>query len=535
MGTPPPVSIQAATHELHSPTGLAAFAAAEACFATIEDWLAGGDSRGLEHAELEQQLEVRGRELLRLLFQDHVDLRALKEGRLEVADEDGACRTRVETGHDRGLATIFGEVTVSRWAYREPGRPNLHPADAVLNLPPEKHSHGLRKLAAIESSRGSFDAAVEAIERGTGQRLGKRQVEDLANRAAVDFDDFYRQRAAPVGKVTDVLVLSCDGKGVVMRPGSLRAATAKAAANGNPKLKTRLSKGEKLGRKRMAEVGAVYDTTPIPRRSSDILPGNDAERADATAGPIARNKWLTASVVDDAATVITTIFDEADRRDPQHQRTWIALVDSNVHQIQRIQAEATQRKTTVVIVVDFVHVLEYLWKAAWSFHREVLPPRRGPRRRSVGPQARPDHPGWSPDQSGRRPQKSRRPPGQQDPRERRQVRQLPDVQEAIPGLPDRTEGRLPDRDRHHRRRLPAPRERPDGPHRSPLGTTRRRSRPQATSPPQQRRLPDVLDMAPHPGTTPSPSIPLPRRRPTPRCLTSLQKSRTQLHLMHHST
>lgn len=361
------------SHGPDASVGLEAFAAARACFATIETWLAGQDSSGLEHAELEQQLDTRGRELLRLLFQDHVDLRALREGRLDVTDADGACRRRVETGHARGLATIFGEVTVTRRAYREPGRPNLHPADAVLNLPTEKHSHGLRQLAAIESSRGSFDDAVKAIDRGTGQHLGKRQIEDLASRAAVDFDAFYRQRPAPTADLGEVLVLSCDGKGVVMRPGSLRAATAKAAAGSNPKLTTRLSKGEKRGRKRMAEVGAVYDTTPVARRPTDILPGDDTQRRDATAGPVARNKWLTASVVDDAATVVTAIYDEADRRDPNHQRTWIALVDGNVHQIQRIQAEATNRDVTVVIIMDFVHVLEYLWKAAWSFHPEGDP------------------------------------------------------------------------------------------------------------------------------------------------------------------
>ena len=349
------------------------FAAARACFATIESWLAGPDSSGLDHAELEQQLDTRGRELLRLLFQDHVDLRALREGRLEVSDADGSSRTRVETGHARGLATIFGEVTVTRLAYREPGRANLHPADAVLTLPPEKNSHGLRQLDAIESSRGYFDAAVEAIDRGTGQRLGKRQVEHLASRAAIDFDAFYRQRPAPTADVGQVLVLSCDGKGVVMRPGSLRAATAKAAANTNPKLATRLSKGEKRGRKRMAEVGAVYDITPVSRCPADILPGNDTQRAQATAGPTTHNKWLTASVVEDAATVVTAIFDEADRRDATHQRTWVALVDGNVHQILRIQAEATNRNVTVVIIIDFVHVLEYLWKAAWSFHREGDP------------------------------------------------------------------------------------------------------------------------------------------------------------------
>src|SRR5674476_1269020 len=303
-GPPRPVSIPRTATDgsdaSDASAALEAFSAARACFATIEGWLAGPASDGLEHGELEQQLDTRGRELLRLLFQDHVDLRALREGRLKVADAGGSPRTRVEIGHARGLATIFGEVTVTRLAYREPGQANLYPADAVLNLPTEKHSHGLRQLAAIESSRGSFDAAVEAIERGTGQHLGKRQVEDLASRAGIDFDAFYLQRPAPTGEVGDVLVLSCDGKGVVMRPGSLRAATAKAAASTNPKLATRLSKGEKRGRKRMAEVGAVYDITPISRCPADVLPGDDTQREEATAGPNARNKWLTASVVDDA-------------------------------------------------------------------------------------------------------------------------------------------------------------------------------------------------------------------------------------------
>jgi hypothetical protein len=297
----------------------------------------------------------------------------MREIRVEVCDADGNRRSRVETGHTRGLAAIFGQVNVTRRAYREPGRANLYPADALLNLPVERHSHGLRQLAAIKASRGSFDGTVEAIERGAGQHLGKRQVEDLASGAAVDFDDFYAQRQAPTGQVGDVLVLSCDGKGVVMRPGGLRPATAKAAATTNPKLATRLSKGEKRNRKRMAEVGAIHDTTPIPRTPADILPGNDTQHRDATKGPTARNKWLTASVAHDAATIVAQIFDEADRRDPNHTRTWVALVDGNNHQIDRIHAEARTRDRSVPLLIDFVHVLEYLWRAAWSFHAEGDP------------------------------------------------------------------------------------------------------------------------------------------------------------------
>ena len=144
------------------------------------------------HAELEEQLGVRGRELLRRLHQDHLDLRAARERRREeVTGADGITRTRVEIGHRRDLVTVFGEVTVTRMAYRAPGAANLHPADADLNLPEEKHSHGLRKLAAIEAVRGSFESAAAAITRATGVTVGKRQVEELARRAAVDVEAFH--------------------------------------------------------------------------------------------------------------------------------------------------------------------------------------------------------------------------------------------------------------------------------------------------------------------------------------------------------
>jgi len=80
-----------------------------------------------------------------------------------------------------------------------------------------------------------------------------------------------------------------------------------------------------------------------------------------------------ASVVSEAAAVISQVFDEAERRDPEHARTWLALVDGNRHQIACIEAEARRRKLSVAIVCDFVHVLEYLWKAAWCFHKEGDP------------------------------------------------------------------------------------------------------------------------------------------------------------------
>ncbi len=67
------------------------------------------------------------------------------------------------------------------------------------------------------------------------------------------------------------------------------------------------------------------------------------------------------------------MFDEADRRDPNHQRAWVALVDGNNHQIDRIHTEAAARGIDLPVVIDFIHVLEYLWGAAWCFHPEADP------------------------------------------------------------------------------------------------------------------------------------------------------------------
>ena len=345
------------------------FGASRERFEVVAGWLGSAEAAGLQAAELESRLDTAGRELLRQLLQDHLDLRAAREPRLgEVTGADGITRTRAETGHCRALATVLGEVTVTRIAYRAPGAANLHPADAALNLPEEKHSHGLRRLDAIESARGSFEAAGQAAGRATGTVLGKRQAEQLARAAAADIDAFYAGRRPGPSGPDVLLVMQYDGKGIVMRHEALRPATARTAASSSRKLTTRLSPGEKTGRKRMAELAVVHDAIPVPRAPGDIIsPPGAKDTRPRQRGPEAEGKWLTASVTDDIPAVIAAGFDEAARRDPDGERTWIALVDGNKTQIEAIEAEAARRGAKVTILIDFIHVLEYTWKAAWSF------------------------------------------------------------------------------------------------------------------------------------------------------------------------
>jgi len=210
---------------------------------------------GVAVASVEEALVVDVREIGRLGLQKFLDGVAAVEARREVTGGDGVPRPRVEQGHTRPLRSVFGEVTVTRWAYRArpvPDEPqaqtgpdavgrgrrtpgNLYPADAVLNLPAGKDSWGLARLVAAEAARGAFEETVAAVERASGQRVGKRQAEQIAATAAADVDAFYAaRRPGPCPGKT--LMLQADGKGVVMRPQALRPGAAARAATRAPSM-----------------------------------------------------------------------------------------------------------------------------------------------------------------------------------------------------------------------------------------------------------------------------------------------------------
>ena len=81
--------------------------------------------------------------------------------------------------------------------------------------------------------------------------------------------------------------------------------------------------------------------------------------------PRALNRWYTSDIVSSCADVIAGVFAEIDRRDPRHERQWLGLVDGNNHQIKTFLAEARKRGMDMPLLIDFIHVIGYLWKTAW--------------------------------------------------------------------------------------------------------------------------------------------------------------------------
>ena len=89
-----------------------------------------------DHGELEQWLQKTGTELLRLLYQSHLDLRAKTEtAQTKVIGCEGEVRPHRRVRQKRKLETLFGEVTVERIGYsnKKPGVTILYPGDGKLN------------------------------------------------------------------------------------------------------------------------------------------------------------------------------------------------------------------------------------------------------------------------------------------------------------------------------------------------------------------------------------------------------------------
>jgi hypothetical protein len=345
-----------------------AFGAARVQFSGMEKRLSSPEMMNATHGQLEEYVIEQGLELQRLLLQAHMDLRAAREERVEVRGADGVRRTMTRASM-RPVMTLVGEVDVERLAYQAREVPGLHPMDAALNLPREQYSHGVRRFVAENAALLSFDDVRHLLLKRTGGRVPKRQLEELAVRAAVDFDAFYAARRAAESMVEpesfrDLLVMTFDGKGIVMVPEGLRPATQKAAKKAVRKLSTRLTAGEKRNRKRMAQVAAIYTVARHGREPEDVLADlSGAGERRRPERPKVTNKRVWASVEHEPETVIEEAFREALARDPKHRRQWVVLVDGNKDQLAIINAKR-EELGAVRIVVDLIHVLEYLWRAA---------------------------------------------------------------------------------------------------------------------------------------------------------------------------
>ncbi|MCA1681029.1 MAG: hypothetical protein LC777_19865, partial [Actinobacteria bacterium] len=282
-------------------------------FWELERFLEGAALARLGLGEVERQSEQRGRELLRLALQAHIDSRGDGDvgEAVVVAGPDGPVRLGYKRRHTRPVLTLFGEVRVTRIGYGAPGREAIHPLDRELGLPGRIYSYECQRRLLRAVICSPFDEAICFVAQMTGVSVPKRSAEQLVREAAVDFEDFYSQRAAADAKPArgEILIAAIDCKGIPMvKPErALRV--------------VRRGKGKKANKKRMATVAAVHSQAPQVRTPKEVLDSLFRTGETPERRPRARpnHKRVWASLTADKDTFIADVRAEMQRRDPRRR------------------------------------------------------------------------------------------------------------------------------------------------------------------------------------------------------------------------
>ncbi|MGB8881519.1 MAG: ISKra4 family transposase, partial [Solirubrobacteraceae bacterium] len=313
--------------------------------------------------EVERESERRGRELVRLALQAHIDSRGDGDvgEAIFVSAPDGPVRLGYKRIRSRRILAVCGPLQVTRVGYGAPGEPTVYPLDAELRLPARTYSYEYQRRLMKAVVCSPFDEGIAFVAEMTGTTVPKRAVEQLVREAAVDFDDFYSRRTQGEVKPAkgELLVGAIDCKGIPMvKPErALRV--------------VRRGKGEKANKKRMATVAAVHSQPPVARNVEEVLDNlfRTEERPERPKRTPPNHKRVWASLTADKDTFIQDVKAEMTRRDPRHQHTWVIVTDGE----RALQRRVTDSFTDVTLVLDLLHVLEKLWACANALHREGSP------------------------------------------------------------------------------------------------------------------------------------------------------------------
>lgn len=371
--------------EAHSIPERNPFSASEAKFRALAKRMGSDEVLALEHGQVEELLRVEGREVLRALLQDHLALRApAKAVDGEVEGSDGRVRRFERRGMTRALTTVFGTVAVERVGYRGREAGALVPLDAALNLPSDRYSHGVQARVARLVAKTSLEDTAATLSHDTGAPVPKRQVKEMCEAMASDFDEYYAGRSAtPVRDEASLLVLSFDGTGVHMRPEALREQTRKQreAMADEEQWPSPTARGPKrTNGTRSATVSVCYEIEPYPRTFQDILRDlrglRSVEHTQPRPRPKPEAKRVTASLDKSVRRVVREAFADARRRDPNHDKRCVILLDGNEHQLEAVQGQARALGVEITIIIDLIHVAGYVWAAGKALRPDDFAERR---------------------------------------------------------------------------------------------------------------------------------------------------------------
>lgn len=308
-----------------------------------------------------RQLLALGRSLLTLFLASRA---AATAGRVH-RDAAGVDRP-YHSERPRRYLSIFGLVMFGRPYFYRASLGGIAPADAQLSLPATACSDLVRESVEALAVDLPYHKATGVLGRWFGLALSSRMVqEQLADDAPAVEAYYAEQPPPPPAEEAAILVVQADGKGVPI----LRPTTTPAPV--------RLGKGQKYGGKKEAILTAVYTIAPAVRTAESVVaslfdtPPERQTRAAAPSertGPQHKRLWATLAGKDAALTEAAV---QVAAREGAHLTHRVALTDG----CEALQGRVQQQFPAFTLVLDLIHVVEYLWQAANALLGETNPQR----------------------------------------------------------------------------------------------------------------------------------------------------------------
>jgi hypothetical protein len=280
---------------------------------------------------------------------------------------DGVLLTREKQLRGRDYFSLFGKFAVARTCYRTRGEPGIFPLDAQVNLPERCYSYFLQEWMTLFEVEHPFKESAGLFEQLFDLDLAESVLMAVAKEAPEDYEGFYAQRPVPQEDPEGaLLVVSFDGKGVPMIKEEAVKLTAK------------LGTGEKRQKKKEALVGVSYTVDAKPRSPealAELLVDPEAARARRQRehvtddAPRAQQVRRLASLVRTKQAVMERIKADAERRDPQHRKPLVVLLDGALG-LWSLATKLFKAWRRVTFVLDIMHVVGYLWSAANALFQE---------------------------------------------------------------------------------------------------------------------------------------------------------------------
>ncbi len=273
----------------------------------------------------------------------------------------------------RKYLRLFGALEYKRSSCISDQRGMLYMTDEVLTMPTGLWSYNIQDLVGSQASHVNFRSSVELLNNLLGLELSGMGSERNVSNLGDQVESYYEQKEAEKQPEAVCYSDSFDGKGVPM--------IIEVDKHKVKEIK-RLKKGQKNGKKRMATVGVMSTFSPKKREVSSIIRGlmgiraakGDIENSqikslekDATTD----NNWhkdihRRGFLSDQEKCIAYGISYIKDRINHPESR-FVVPIDAGIGLEDKVLKYVEQyglQKQFDGIILDIIHVSEYVWAAA---------------------------------------------------------------------------------------------------------------------------------------------------------------------------